>query len=162
VSNPLIRFAKRLSSWEPAISDDDLLDTEFRDRSGRPDLRPSVYAIDPADVVKAFAEHSTTREPPSSTGGVDLGGTGRSVADTLGETGFAFTMEAHREIELASRDDLLALVREVRGSLAERTYPVTRDQVRAYVRARLALGDQEWARAQAQDTAKKWLKKLSA
>jgi hypothetical protein len=150
-----------LASWEPAISDDELLDTEFRDKSGQPDLRPSVYAIDPVDVVQAFAEHSTMREPPSSTRGVDLGGTGRPVAETPGETGFALTMEAHREIELVSRDDLLGLVRDVRGSIDERSHMVTRDQARAYVRERLAMGDQEWERAQMDDAAKRWLRKLS-
>jgi hypothetical protein len=97
VSTSLIRFAKRLASWEPGISDDDLLNTEFRDRnSGGPDLRPSVYEICPENVLRAFAEHSTTREPPGSTGGVDLGGTGRPVRVTPGATGFAFTMENHR------------------------------------------------------------------
>lgn len=157
----LIRFAKRLSSWEPEISDDDLLDTEFRDRnSGGPDLRPSVYEIYPGDVLQAFAEHSTTREPPLSSGGIDLGGTSRPVVETLGETGFIFTIEVHREILLTNRDDLRGLVREVRGSLAERTYPITREQVREYARDRLRRGDQEWKRARAQ-TDKKWLKKLS-
>jgi hypothetical protein len=123
-------------------------------------LRPSVYEIYPGEVLQAFAEHSTTREPPASTKGIDLGGTGRPVVETLGETGFIFTMGAHREILLTNRDDLRGLVREVRGSLAERTYPVTRVQVREYVRDRLRRGDQEWERAQAQ-TDKKWLKKLS-
>ena len=65
MNKPLIRFARRLSSWESEIGDDDLLQTEFWDRNrGRPDLRPSVYELEPAEVVRAFAEHATAFNPP--------------------------------------------------------------------------------------------------
>ena len=161
MTGPLIRFAKRLSSWEPQTSDDDLLQTEFWQRSrGQPDLRPSVYEIGVSDVIRAFAEHATAFHPPASTGGIDLSGTGRDVEATLGNTGFSFTMNAHREIVLKTRDDLLGLVREIRASLADRKYPVTRAQVIEYVRARLAVGDEEWERAREADDAQKWLKRV--
>lgn len=72
MNKPLIRFARRLSSWESETGDDDLLQTEFWDRNrGQPDLRPSVYEIEPTDVVRAFAEHATAFNPPASSGGVD-------------------------------------------------------------------------------------------
>ena len=161
MNKPLIRFARRLSSWEAETGDDDLLQTEFLDRNrGKPDLRPSVYEIEPSDVVRAFAEHATAFNPPASTGGVDLGGTGRSIEATPGETGFSFTMEAHRELVLADRDDLLALVRHVRGSMDGRTHHVLRAQVREYARERLLAGDEEWVRAKGEADTQNWLAKL--
>jgi hypothetical protein len=163
VSKPLVRFARRLSSWEPENSDDELLEAEFWDGNrGRPDLRPSVYEIDLTDLVRAFAEHATAFNPPSSTGAVDLRGTGRPIEETPGDTGFSFTMNTHREVVLSDRNDLLALVRDVRGSLAGRTHRVARAQVLEYARSRLADGDPEWERAQAEDSAQKWLKRLVA
>ena len=161
MNKPLIRFARRLSSWESETGDDDLLQTEFWDRHrGQPDLRPSVYEIEPTDVVRAFAEHATAFNPPASTGGVDLGGTGRSMEATPGETGFSFTMDAHRELVLADRNDLLELVRHVRGSMNARTHHVTRVQVREYARARLLAGDEEWERAKAEAGTQNWLAKI--
>lgn len=157
----LVRFAKRLSSWEPATSDDDLIQTEFwrKDRGG-PDLRPSVYEIDPSAIVQAFAEHATAFEPPSRGFGVDLGGTNHTVEVTPGDTGFEFTMAAHREMVVKHRDDLLGLVHEVRSSLAERAHPVTKSEIVAYAQTRLAAEDEEWERAQASDEAKRWVRKL--
>lgn len=161
MSKPLIRFAKRSASWDATTSDDELLDTEFRDRDGGADLHPSVYEIDPQEVVQAFSEHSTMREPPSSTVGVDLR-TSREVTVTPGKTGFPLTMRAHREIMLVDRDDLLVLVREVRGALESRRYPVTREQVRSYAQDRLNARDQGWERARSDEGAKKWLRKIIA
>jgi hypothetical protein len=161
VSRPLVRFARRLSSWESQVSDEELLQTEFWQRNrGQPDLRPSVYEIEASDVIRAFAEHATAFHPPSSTGGVDVGGTDRAVEETPGDTGFSFTMRAHRELVLKSREDLLGLVRQVRGSLTGRTHPVTRAQVIEYVRVRLAAGDEEWERAREAEGAQKWLRRI--
>jgi hypothetical protein len=70
-------------------------------------------------------------------------------------------MESHREIVLTDRADLLGLVRHVRVSLAARTHVVPREQVRAYARDRLRQKEEEWERACAQDSAKKWLKKIA-
>jgi hypothetical protein len=150
-----------LSSWEPETSDDELLQTEFWERNrGQPDLRPSVYEIEAKDAIQAFAEHATAFNPPSSAGGIDIGGTGHPVKATPGDTGFSFTMYAHREVVLQDREDLLGLVREVRGSLAGRAHLVTRAQVLGYVRARLAAGDEEWVRARDAVGAPRWLRRM--
>ncbi len=162
MNKPLIRFARRLSSWEAETGDDDLVKTEFWDRNrGQPDLRPSVYEIDASEVIRAFAEHATAFNPPGSAGGVDLGGMGRPVDTTPGETGFSFTMESHRELVLTDKEDLLALVRQVRGSLAERIHRVSKAQVRDYARARLLSGDEEWERAKGAADAQEWLVKIN-
>lgn len=162
MSRPLVRFARRLSTWEPGTSDDHVLQTEFSDRDrGHVDLRPSVYEIAAEDAVRAYAEYATAFHPPPSGGGVDLGGTVRPVERSPGDTGFSFTMNAHREVVLAHRNDLLALVREVRGSMAGRMHRVSRGQVVDYARKRLMAGDQEWEQAQAQETAQNWLKKIN-
>ena len=162
MNRALIRFARRLSSWESEIGDEDLLQTEFWDRNrGQLDLRPSVYEIDTSEVVRAFAEHATAFNPPGSAGGVDVGGTGRPVDATPGDTGFSFTMEVHRELVLADKEDLLALVRHVRDSLAARTHRVSKGQVRDYARSRLLAGDEEWERAKVADDAQDWLVKIT-
>jgi hypothetical protein len=121
-----------------------------------PDLRPSVYEVEAGDVVRAYAEHATAFTPPSSAGGIDMGRTDRSVRETPGETGFAFTMRAHREIILQHREDLVGLVREVRVSLTQRTHTATRAQVIDYVRARLDAHDDEWLRARGAEGAQQW------
>jgi len=162
VNKPLIRFARRLSSWESEIGDDDFLQTEFWDRNrGQPDLRPSVYEIEPNEIVRAFAEHATAFHPPGSALGVDLGGTGRPVDATPGDTGFSFTMKSHRELVLVDKEDLLTLVRQVRGSLVARTHRVSRSQIREYARDRLVGGDPEWERAKSSDQAQDWLTKIA-
>ena len=62
---------------------------------------------------------------------------------------------------LADKEDLLALVRHVRGSLGARTHRVSKAQVRNYARARLLAGDEEWERAKAADDAQDWLVKIT-
>jgi hypothetical protein len=163
VNKPLIRFARRLTSWESGTADNDLIQTEFWDRNrAQPDLRPSVYEIDPGEVVQAFAEHATAFEPPSSAGGIDVGGTAHFVEATPGETGFSFTTNAHREVILEDRDDLLSLVRHVRGSLGRRVHQVSRAEVHEYVRTRLSTEDVEWQRARTNPGAARWLTKLKS
>jgi hypothetical protein len=161
VRKPLVRFARRLASWESSVSDDDLLDTEFKTRdTGVPDLRPSVYEIGPDEVVQAFAEHATAFDPPSNAGGIDLHSSGRTIVPTIGDTGFAFTMDAHREIVLSDRADLHALVREARSSLPQRTYRVAKAAICQYARERIASGDPEWTNARGAAGAKGWLTKI--
>jgi uncharacterized ubiquitin-like protein YukD len=70
-------------------------------------------------------------------------------------------MKAHRELVLADRDNLLALVRHVRGSLDVRTHRVSRAQVREYARARLLVEDEEWERAKAEADPQNWLAKIA-
>lgn len=159
---PLVRFARRLASWEPSTSDDELLDTELRRRdTGADDLQPSVYEVGPEEVVRALSEHATAFDPPTSCKGIDLRTTSREVRETPGDTGSSFTMSAHREIVLKDRKDLQALVREARASLPQRKYDVTRAEVCEYARGRLRSGDREWITACGQATAKKWLKKIA-
>lgn len=163
MSKALIRFARRLASWESDTDDDEFLQTEFWDKNrGQPDLRPSVYEIEPTRVVQAFAEHATAFQPPTSNLGVDLSGTQNPVEVTPGDTGFSFTMNAHRELVLAGKEDLLALVRKVRESLDVRTHRVSRAQVLEYAQSRLGAGDEEWQRARSEADAPKWLAKLSS
>lgn len=161
MSQLLVRFARRLTSWEPETSDEDLLRAEFWDRDrGQPNLRPSTYLIEIKDLVQAYSEHATAFDPPSSAGGIDFAGTNQRAEVTPGDTGFPFTMEAHRELVIDSEEHLLNLIREVRSSLTERLHVVSRSEVGEYVRQRLRYEDEHWERARSLETAHKWLKKI--
>jgi hypothetical protein len=162
VSKGLIRFARRLSSWDEGTSDEQLIAVEFKDRdSGGRDLKPSVYEIEEHEIVRAFSEHATRFEPPKSAAGIDVSRTRGTVRVTPGLTDFSFTAATHREVVLKDEYELLALVREVRAGLPDRRHLVSVEERRAYVLSQLGAGDQEWVRAREKPTAPKWLKKLN-
>ena len=98
------RFARRLSSWEAETGDDDL-QTEFLDRN-RGQAGPS-----PIDVRnrtnRTSSEHLRSTQPRSTHLQARAASTSVVLAvdeATPGETGFSFTMEAHRELVLADRE----------------------------------------------------------
>jgi len=163
VSRALIRFAKRLASWEdPSLSLDELQRLEFKARDGGPDLRPSVYEVDDFAVraVQSYAEHAHAFDPPRTALALDvddavLG----NCQPTPGDTPFAFTREAHREIVLHDDADLLEFIGRVKSMV--RRY-VSKTDVQLYVRGRLDSGDREWTTVASNPDAKGWVRKLAA
>jgi len=142
----LIRFARQRGLWELS-SAAEILQAGFRDKAGDPDLRVSVYKIEPAHCVQAFAEHSAGAglDPPRGGCGVDLGGLPpRSEQIAPGETGFAFTQDAHREIPLNDADELLALIESARAGLDQRAHEIPDEKLREYVASRFDANDPEW------------------
>ncbi len=158
----LIRFSKRRSSWAPERTDADVQKIEFSDKHGNPDLRPSVYEIALEDLVRAYAEHATNIDPRRGALGLDLGGLAQSIRATPGTSTFAFTREAHREIELGDLRELLELIVDLRAAFGDRSYPVTQDEIVAYAKDRLSKGDDEWRRAVAAAKRGTWVQKLAS
>jgi hypothetical protein len=162
VSRVLIRFSKRHAVWEPGHTPEEIQHSEFRQRDGSLDLRPSVYEIEVAEIVRAFAEHATVFSPPSSNAGIDLGGLGHEVRYTPGRTGFTFTTSAHRELSIGNKEALFDLIAKVLVDLDSRSHPVTRAEIMTYAKARLAAMDPEWQRAVTRTRTGTWVHKLAS
>jgi len=162
VSRVLVRFSKRLAIWEPGRTPEEIQQSEFRQKDGAVDLRPSVYEVEPNEVVHAFAEHATVFSPPSSNAGIDLAGLGREVKSTPGRTGFAFTTSAHREFLLKDKEDLLDLISETLANLDSRQRRVTRVEIVSYAKVRLAAMDPEWLQAVPRAKPGTWVHKLAS
>jgi hypothetical protein len=143
----LLRVARRRASWEAAATDlETLIKAEFRLKDGSTDLNVSVYQIESNQHVQTFAEHSAGvgLDPPRGSFGVDLQ-SDRACVPTPGQTGFAFTHEAHRELRFSDEADLRTFLGTVVvPALAPRSAEATKDQLRAYIRERRAADDQEW------------------
>ncbi len=161
----LLRVGRRRAAWE---SDDpsQIIQTEFRDPTGPgPDLRASVYSVDSepegvrAVVTQVYAEHAASFiDPPRTSGGivvdaVDLCPDRSSPGDTL----FAFTSAAHRELVLRDEAELRQLVRRILDERASRTLHLSKDEILRYVGSRLSAHDPEWESACAEGgKAEKW------
>jgi len=158
----LVRFARRLANWEEELPVEELQKREFKARNGGPDLRPSVYELDPAQThrVRAYAEHAVGLDPPATALGLDLTEPQRPIDPTAGSPRFQFIRERHREIVLEDAGALHAFIREILVNLGERKHQVTRQEVVAYVRERLQAADEEWTLAAGERDAKAWLVKL--
>jgi len=161
VSRVLIRFSKRIAIWEPGHTPEEIQLTEFRQKDGSVDLRPSVYEIEPEEVVRVFAEHATAFDPPKSSAGIDLGGLGHEVRSTPGRTVFALTTSAHRELSIRDKEDLLDLIGKVLAEFTSRRTLVTRAEIVTYARARLAAMDPEWQQAVTHARSRTWVHKLA-
>lgn len=160
----LVRFARRQASWEGERSAEELQQLEFRKSDGSPDLHPSVYLIaDQAPVVtQTYAEHSATPpiKPERSTIGIDTVGCADEVRTIDGSPRFAFVRAAHREFAIKDLPSLLAFVASLQERVrASRCRVVTREQVVAYARTRIAAQDPEWI-AVAKLAENDWLKAL--
>lgn len=142
----LLRVGKYKSLWEEPNPLSDIIEAEFTDENGNPDLALSVYRIEVGDVVRAFVEHfaAPRLRPPNSRTSVDLSnGPAKVKPDPVPGT-FEFIKEAHCELLFHDSTQLETFVALVRSEIAHRGYRVTGAQVKAYVRARLAADDPEW------------------
>ncbi len=144
----LLRIARRNSSWE-SLSASDIYDAEFRRPDGAPDLNLSIYEFsdEKAMIVQVFAEHFASLlgpKPPNRTH-VDLRGSYRGpVLRIRGSGHFAFTRQAHRDLEFCDMNDILDLIDSVRASLDKSMRRTERSEVEAYIRQRIELHDEEW------------------
>lgn len=162
MSRGLVRFARRLANWEdPALSVDELQEREFKARDGGPDLRPSVYDLEQVEslLVQTYAEHAHRFDPPRSALAIDVAeAVSGSLEATRGDTPFRHTQRQHREVVLGDREELLSFIRKAR---AAPRHDVSRNDVRAYVRQKLAGGDDEWrSLADAPDVIA-WVRKIA-
>ncbi len=160
-----LRVGKYKSSWDADVSDSEVARLEFAARAGGLDLRPSVYSVEQAEVVRALTEHLVQLRPPVAQGRDELllNGLAPYVLSRR-EGSFAFTNERHAELHLADEADVLRLVGLVRAD-RERRRRRERSAIVRYVCDRLACGDPEWqafmrSRADWAEQAAKWARDL--
>ncbi len=158
----LVRFARRKTSWERALSVEELQKIEFRTGDGSPDLRPSVYDLEATrtHLVRAYAEHATAFDPPKAALALDVTEPPRETEVTPGSPAFSFIRERHREIVIRDSADLHAFIGELVVNVADRRQEVTSQEAKDYASSRLRDGDEEWVRAANADGAQAWLVKL--
>ncbi len=148
MSKALIRFARRrLSAWSHDRSDCEVQKLEFANRDGLPDLRPSVFEIELKDLIQAYAEYATLRNPLETSFGLNIAGVSRHLDRSPGTTQFKFTTDAHREVALRDEGDLVSFIHEIRTDFLDRKHDVDKKQIVEYARNRLAHSDAEWLAA---------------
>lgn len=159
----VVRFAKRKAAWEEANARQ-IREVEFRDKNGEYDLRPSVYEIEDADLVRAFAEHAAAApiDPPGSALSIDFLGVRSRLDQQPGNDKFAFTRDRHRELALSTPAELDAAIELVCTDLSARKRATSRSSVYQYVSGRLDANDSEWIDVAESIAAKDWLKRLYA
>lgn len=145
----LVRLLKRKTSLE--IDDiEEVCRTEFKRQDGDVDLNVSTYRI--ADtgepLLQMQSEHAASLLSPPCRhhSGLDVGGCGGDEVITEGDTAFAFTRNAHRELLFRREEELLLFVAGWLADRRSRKRTVERESVRRYVRERLTTGDEEWVR----------------
>jgi len=153
---PLVRIGKRRAVWDEP-DPDEIAKTEFRNKDGSLDLRPSVYEVDgsgtmPAmgQVVRVHAEHTVSLISPPRGDGDDVvvDGCGNpTVHASAGDTQFDFANARHRELYFETDEDLVEFVRQVLATLPARRVQVSRGQLFAYIASRVDMNDPEWVRA---------------
>lgn len=159
----VVRFAKRKAAWETADAAQ-IREVEFKDKDGKYDLRPSVYAIGKEQVVRTFAEHAAAApiDPPGSALAIDFRGVRFKLDEEPGNIQFTFTRERHRDIALSTQTELDELIELACKDLATRKFEIAKASVYEYVYERLELEDKEWLDLLESGAAKDWLKKLDA
>lgn len=160
----VIRFVRRLASWEDERPLEELQRLEFRNRDGTPDLKPSVYLVSDEEQVltQIYAEHCAT--PPigldTRASCIDTQGCAARLLDTDGSPRFAFARDAHREYDIDDLASLIGFVGRLRERVKERQVRlVTKERTVAYARGRVTAGDPEWV-AVAQLGERDWLSAL--
>jgi len=162
VSRLVLRFAKRRASWEEPTAAG-VREIEFTNRkTGVVDLRPSVYAVDEGEVLRAYAEHAAAApiDPEAAPLGIDLGGMKLRVEASDGSIKFQLTRTRHAEIVVEDVAALDALIDIARTELPARSRNLKKADVRKFVQEKLAAGNEEWSRLAEEPTCKDWVKKL--
>jgi hypothetical protein len=139
----LLRIAKRMAVWERNDLQE-IIETEFEETTGLPDLKPSVYEIEsPGLALRTFTEHAASArlDPPRSGRVIDFGNPPNTK--TLGTSYFQFTREGHRELGFKNTEELREFLTAVIKN-PEARYPIEKGAALAYARDRIAAEDPEW------------------
>ncbi|MBO6936457.1 MAG: hypothetical protein JJ863_15905 [Deltaproteobacteria bacterium] len=142
----------RLRVWKRKTSLEEdpqtILDAEFLTREGAADLRLSVYAIAPSEVVRVVTEHFAGNGLDSirnqKDGHLDLSTVFAGTEEVSPENEwFSRARDAHRELVLPDEASLMALI----GSLTRCSrHPYLKADAKAYIKDRLDAEDEEWKR----------------
>lgn len=162
----LIRFSKRRTSWESTDASF-ICKSEFKDRNGNYDLRPSVYEIDDQEIVRTYAEHiaAIPIDPERGNGcsAVDFFlGSSVKVEQTVGMKDFQLIFRQHRELVFSDKDEIETVISTIVDEIEARHWKVSKSDVQNYARERLSAEDEEWiAVVEKNKTKKRWLRKLA-
>lgn len=159
----LLRFARRRTAWE-SPSAEYVRDIEFRDREGNPDLRPSMYLVEPGDIIRCYAEHAAAIpvDPPRSALVVfSEACADERVHEEPGSEKFAFIRGRHREVHVVDEAALTAFVACLLVGLKVEHAEVAARDVVAYGQARVLARDGEWLAVVTAPDSKAWMKKLT-
>lgn len=138
----LLRVWKRRCSLEEEPSE--ILSAEFELGDGSPDLRPSVYEIDPSEVVQVVTQHYAAADCGSVTAPRDHPDlrpihAGDVDATPSASHWFRFLDERHRELVLSSKQELMTLIARLREC---QTHRVTPQDWKTYLRS--ARNEPDW------------------
>lgn len=142
----LLRIGKYKSLWEASNPITDIVEAEFTNENGAPDLALSVYKIEAADVVRAFVEHAANRKlrPPKGRTNVDLAGSPAELRPDPIAGHFSLIRESHCELLFSDAAQLTEFVTRVRAEISQRAHSVSSADVKSFVRGRLAAQEPEW------------------
>jgi hypothetical protein len=138
-----------------------LLDAEFRDENGHPDLEVSVFDIaeDQCCEVMLKRHAAIGNDPPRYACGVDLSSLGRDVYPEPEQFPFQVLNTTHGVLRFKDEADLLAFVTKVVDALAGNTLPIvdrSKQQLRAYLGS--SVDDPEWKSFLDEPDSEDWVK----
>jgi hypothetical protein len=165
VSQTYIRLLKRRASQGRSV--EDIRAIEFTNRTGDPDLRPSVYEIvtPPSEIIRACTEHyaAIPLELERTVTSVHTNGDDQNVVFTDGNPKFEFIKTRHREVELENVAALTRFVERLSQCVRNgESSTVMQDQMIRYARNCIERGDPEWTRIASDPQSKgtRWLRSL--
>ena len=164
----LLRIGRRRESFAN-LDVEEVIQIEFT-YDGKLDLNASIYETSEDRLIQCHAEHAASAGldpkggshvdleglPPSDhwallpgspwhRSHVDLEGLPPSDPLTVKAEGhFAYTNQAHRELQIASLEELRGLVRALIESIDGRRRTTTKGQLKDYACAKGQAGDPEW------------------
>jgi hypothetical protein len=150
----LLRCTKRYASFE--LDDiDEIINLEFRLRSGEPDLSLSVYEIagDQASIVRLHCERTASyRDPkPKEFAATHLDVTGLGPRGPIADDDddeedeiFSNLRESHRTIEFLGEEELRAFVLKILANIPARNREIALGEVSQFILERVEAKNAEW------------------
>jgi hypothetical protein len=157
-----LRIGRSRSIWEDG-SDEEIAKKEFRGKAEPFDVRPSVYVVEPDDILRAVAEHVVQPRPSIQKEADELDLMGLAPYEhSTGHRFFDFTNQRHAELVLDTQEAVLSLVRALRQSPARRRRR-NLSAIEQFIIGQLHQNDLEWAafmssRQDWQAELKRWLR----
>lgn len=145
----LLRIQKRRSSVK-AANLEEFCELELRNRKGEPDLNLSVYLVDdePSVIAQTYAEHAAHVGLDSPIGGFSNFVVSDIVVPRMvhkpTQRQFPFTGNSHYELQFDNEGQLKQFAKTLFENLTPRLRRIEVPQVRTFLSAKLADGDQDW------------------
>jgi hypothetical protein len=139
-----LRIGRSRSIWEDGTTSE-IAKKEFRGKGENTfDERPSVYLVDPAEIVRAVAEHVVQPKPSIQKHADELDLTGLGLVEPkVALRFFDFTNERHAEVVVDGQRAVLKLVEALQSEPSRRRRR-SASAIESYVIDRLSANDPEW------------------